>query len=294
MKYPLGSIILLAVCSIVVEAASPAIQVAYTRLDNGHWQVWMAGADGGNARRVTGSAWDKRCLRACGAASSLLLRDNEGKLHRLEVAGTLRDTLLDLDFEVVKDFDFATPAGFLIASYAPNALDNVCIWHVAGEGQPRHLLVPDPYLNETPRWLPGASNQFLFAKSHAGKSQLYVCDLASQKSGLLLKSGPSSACDPCPSPDGKRVVFCGQARASIDLWICSGDGADVHELYRGPGLVTEPAWSPDGAWVYFATWDGKNFRLARIRPSGEGFRLISPEGADCRCPVALNTTKDHE
>jgi hypothetical protein len=285
----------LVVCSAGAETVSAAFQVVHTRLDNGHWQVWMAEAGGANPRRITTSTWDKRCLRAGGTANALLLRDNEGKLHRLNFAGALSETPLALDFEVIKDFDYSPRAGFLIASYAPNALDNVCVWHTAGEGQPKRLLIPDPYLNETPRWIPGSSNQFLFAKSHAGHSQLFVSDLARPKATSLLQSGPASANDPCPSPDGKQVVFCGPGRASIDLWICSISGTDVHVLYSGPGLEAEPAWSPDGAWVYFTTWDGTNFRLARIRPSGKEFGFVSPEGVDCRCPVVINITGEkHE
>jgi hypothetical protein len=279
---------LLALGSIFVQSARAGFKVAHTQLDKGHWQVWLAEADGANPRPITVSAWDKRCLRAGGTAGELLIRDNEGKLYRLNLDGARNETPLALDFEVIKDFDYDAQAGFLIASYAPNALDNVCVWHLAGVGQLRHLLIPDPYLNETPRWIPGGSNQFVFAKSHAGQSQLYLSELAHPKATLLLKSGPPSASDPCPSPDGKAVVFCGQGRTSIDLWICSINGADARELFSGPGLEAEPAWSPDGAWVYFTTWDGANFRLARIRQTGKEFGFVSAKGIDCRCPALVN------
>jgi Tol biopolymer transport system component len=276
-----------------IEGTSGAQRIAYTRLDNGHWQVWMANADGANPHRITASPWDKRCLRV-GGTNALLLRDNEGKLHRLVLAGGARETPLPLDFEVIKDFDFNPRAGFLIASYAPNALDNVCIWQVTEEGQRKRLLIPDPYLNETPRWIAG-SNQFLFAKSHAGQSHLYVSEIAQPKPLPFLRGGPLSSSDPCPSPDGAQVAFCGQGRTSIDLWICSSSGSDVHELYSGPGLEAEPGWSPDGAWVYFATWDGKSFRLARIRPTGKEFGLLSEQGVDCRCPLVITVTgENHE
>jgi Tol biopolymer transport system component len=276
--------LLLLVCS--SSRAITAPRLACTRLNQGHWQVYVANADGANPRRVTDSPWDKRCLRSAGDGKTCLARDNEGKLHRLDLSGS-GDTVLNLDFEVIKDFDFNPQSGFLIASYAPNALDNVCVWHVAREGQQKRLLIPDPYLNELPRWLPGGT-QFLYAKSHAGRSQICVAELAEPGGKTLLKQNLSSASDPCPSPDGSKVLFCAQGRSSIDLWICAVTGADAHELYSGPGLEAEPAWSPDGRWAYFTTWDGSNFRVGRIRPDGSEFEMVSPSGVDSRCPLVIN------
>lgn len=263
-----------------------AAGLACTRLDEGRWQVWLAEPDGTNARRVTDSPWDKRCLRVGDAPNTLLLRDNEGRLHRLGFAGSALDATLALDFEVIKDFDFDPHQGFLVASYAPNALDNVCIWHVPREGGAKRLLISDPYLNESPRWL-RAGGRFLFAKSHAGKSHLCISELAQPKPKDFLSRPMASASDPCPSPDGGKVLFCAQGPGSVDLWICSGTGADARPLYAGPGIEAEPAWGPGGDWAYFTTWDGNNFRLARIRPDGNDFAFVSPGGVDCRCPVVI-------
>ncbi len=284
---------LLLVAMFGTAVASGAVRVAYTRLDNGQWQVWMAEAAGANPRRVTSSPWDKRCLRAGDGANLLLMRDNEGKLHRLDLADKT-DAQLALDFEVIKDFDVNPRSGYLIASYAPNALDNVCLWQVPVALRSKRLLIPDPYLNESPRWFPDG-NSFLFVKSHAGRSQLWVSDLAQVKARAFLQHPFGDASDPCPNPDGTRVVFCGEGRTSMDLWICSNTGANIRELYAGPGLEAEPAWSLDGEWVYFTTWDGQNFRVARIRPTGKEFTYISTAGVDCRCPVVISAMgEQHE
>ena len=290
----LSVLLLLSALWVSVGPVGAAVRLAYTRLDGGHWQVWSSEASGDKARPVTSSAWDKRCLRAGGRTDLLLLRDNEGKIHRLDLTRGGAESAVSLGFEVVKDFDFSPENGFLVASYAPNALDNVCVWHVPREGQPKRLLISDPYLNETPQWFP-KGDRFLFAKSHAGRSHLCVSELAKPKAGVFLKRALSSASEPRISPDGMQVVFCGQGGASIDLWICSADGTEARELYAGPGLETEPSWTPDGEWVYFTTWDGKNFRLARIQPTGREFSFVSAQGVDCRCPVVINMTgENHE
>jgi Tol biopolymer transport system component len=264
-----------------------AASLVCTRLDQGHWQIWLADPDGSNPRRVTATPWDKRSLRPGDAPGTLLLRDNEGRLHRVDLAHGGSDTTMALGFEVIKDFDFNPRLGFLIASYAPNALDNVCVWHLPREGGSRRLLIADPYLNELPRWL-ASGDRFLFAKSHAGKSRLCLSALAPPKAEDFLSAAVSSASEPCPSPNGTQVLFCAQGSASMDLWICSGSGAQARQLYAGPGLETEPCWSPAGDWAYFTTWDGKNFRVARIQPNGDAFGFVSPASVDSRCPVVID------
>jgi len=138
-------------------------------------------------RRAGGPA---RSLRPGDAPGTLLLRDNEGRLHRVDLEHGGADSTLALDFEVIKDFDYNPRQGFLIASYAPNALDNVCLWHLPREGGSRRLLIADPYLNELPRWLP-SGDRFLFAKSHGGKSRLCLmtANFLSRSTGTRNSSG---------------------------------------------------------------------------------------------------------
>lgn len=266
--------------------AGAAVALAYTRLDTGHWQVWLANPDGTNARRFTESPWDKRSLRAVPGEAQILLRDNQGQIYRLDATPPAREAKVDLGFDVVKDFDFRPRAGWLIAAYAPNALDNVCIWQVSADGGQKRLLIPDPYLNETPRWLEGAES-ILFAKGHAGKSWLCVSRTAHPKAEILVGEGFRTVSDPEISPDGTRVVFCGKKEKTVDLWVTSLKEPAAKRLHQGSSLEAEPSWSPDGAWIYFSSWNGINFRLARIRPNGADFGYLSPEGMDCRCPVVL-------
>lgn len=79
-----------------------------------------------------------------------------------------------------------------------------------------------------------------------------------------------------PSPDGTLVVWA-QTKARMDsehsedvtqLWLAHADGSARFQLTRNEKSSTNPAWSPDGKWIYFtSTRLGKN-DLYRIPPNG--------------------------
>jgi Tol biopolymer transport system component/imidazolonepropionase-like amidohydrolase len=71
---------------------------------------------------------------------------------------------------------------------------------------------------------------------------------------------------PASSPDGQRLVF----EAVGQLWIMDLPGGVPRpltgELPRGVQLT--PAWSPDGKWIAYATFDSGIGHVMKIRPEG--------------------------
>lgn len=268
-------------------AAAPASpSVAYARCSNGSWQIWTSNLEGQDHRPAPLSVDDPRTLRAVPGASRLLFRDNQGRLFQWDPPQTQTVPVRLPDVEVIKDFDLDPARGCLVATYAPNALDNIRIWWFSPDHQEKRLLIADPHLNEMPRWIPGQS-AFLFVKAHQGRSQICRASFERPRPRILFGDAFATATDPAPDPAGRRIAFCRETPNGIDLWIAPIEGGSPSALYAGPGLEAEPCWSLDGQFIVFASWDGLHFRIARIRPDGADFRWISPPGADCRYPAVF-------
>lgn len=82
--------------------------------------------------------------------------------------------------------------------------------------------------------------------------------------------------DAVPSPAGEMIAF-----SSLDrLWTANMDGTDPREvLHDDVGLIAQfPAWSADGEWLAFTSWDGDSGSIYKVQPDGDELtRLAASE-----------------
>jgi TolB protein len=136
----------------------------------------------------------------------------------------------------------------------------------------------------------------VYASSSGGLYQLMKLDVASGNT-QPLETDTASATAPAFSPDGMTIAFEGRAaeNAASDIYTVAAAGGAAVALTAsadagGSGRDAGPAWSPDGATLYFASdrsgtfdlWsmnrDGSNLRA---RTSGTGLLgrpAVSPDG----------------
>ena len=72
--------------------------------------------------------------------------------------------------------------------------------------------------------------------------------------------------DGAPSPGGGRIAFTALDR----LWVADADGGNPRRLTGDDRSEHFPAWSPDGAWIAYSTWDGEQGHLYKARADGAG------------------------
>ncbi|HNP36757.1 MAG TPA: S9 family peptidase [Woeseiaceae bacterium] len=94
---------------------------------------------------------------------------------------------------------------------------------------------------------------------------------------------------PGVSPDGSQVVYTLRTtdmaanKGRFDLWLSSIDGKDTRQLTDYEGNETDPAWSPDGRFIYFLSSEGKTTQVWRIAPKGGDAKQVT------RLPVEVGT-----
>ncbi len=203
-------------------AASPdGTQIAFERSVKGKTQIFVADADGTNARQVTGRKGQAGC--GCGA------------------------------------FDPTwSPDGTQLAYSGTNGFGNRGIYLMTlATGETRLLTheIGDAF-EVTPSWAP-RSDRIAYAgggwqEEPAGGGQIYAIPVEGTRPPFLLLADRPGAVDPSWDPSGTSIVFTANVKGGTALFVASTDGSNDR-----PRRLTDatddasPSWSPDGTQVAF-------------------------------------------
>ena len=88
--------------------------------------------------------------------------------------------------------------------------------------------------------------------------------------------------DAVPSPDGSRLAFVALDR----LYVMDADGGTPRRLTEGAVGEFQPAWSPDGEWIAYATWsDREGGHISKVRARGGSVQRLTSRAAYYQQPV---------
>lgn len=177
-----------------------------------------------------------------------------------------------------------SPDGRTIAYTANLAEGRYELYLMNADGSnPRRLLKQDFAYNWGASWSPDGA-QILFASNQSGMSQLYVVGLDGENPRQLTFEGNNFLGD--WSPDGKRIAFTSDRSESGDneIYVMNADGSQVEQLTDNEVDDAAPAWSPDGKYLAYHSYEQGVFNIHLYDFAARRTRPLTREALATRLP----------
>jgi Tol biopolymer transport system component len=146
----------------------------------------------------------------------------------------------------------------LLAIVAAGVL-KVAPWGVRREPAPVVLRneqwTSQPRVEQFPSLLPPDGKYIVYAGQESGNMDIYVKSTSSPDAtpNNLTKDSPADDDEPAVSPDGEQIAF-RSSREGGGIWVMGIGGEGAHRVTPvGETAAFNPAWSPDGKEIAYAT-----------------------------------------
>jgi len=156
---------------------------------------------------------------------------------------------------------------------------NVSLYVVNVDGSGRYKLTP----GERPVWSP-KGDLIAYDSCQGTDCGIFVVKPKGQGVRQVTKDAGGNA---AWSPDGKKIAYCSSVDGDSEIWIVNLDGSGVKQLTKNTGNDTNPAFSPDGNYIfYLSDQNGKAWALRVMRADGSDIKTLRQVGTAPRWQFA--------
>jgi TolB protein len=267
MKKICSMVWMVAVCLLLPHAATSASpsEIAYARLTDGYWQLWIYDVDAKSHRQVTTSPVDKRDP-VWTPEGAILFRTHAHHLYEIKPGGA-EMPIFSRSWPALDPAWSPDRKRVALAGLRTDVKDESAIWVLSDGGKTRRIVTRGPDLRTHPTWSPD------------GKSIIYVHSLGTEGSSLVRMASDGSgeqellrdafhSIHPQWSPDGRSIAYATNRSGDYELIVRDLETGTEKQLTNAPGLDVRPCWSPDGRRIVFSTFRRDRLEIWTMESDG--------------------------
>jgi Tol biopolymer transport system component len=150
------------------------------------------------------------------------------------------------------------------------------LWEAGGEGAAPVVRASDQW-HLYPQPSPDGT-RLAFVSTRSGSQEVWLSARDGSSVRQLTRFGRAWLRMPRWSPDGSQLVVSAAVRGQADLFLIDAAAGRVTPLTRDPGDEVAPAWSADGARVYFGQRVDGVWQVVSLRADGADRRVETRDG----------------
>ncbi len=224
--------------------------IAYASGRDGGSNVFIAGTDGTNQKKLTDSNTAKEPCLSKDRAKITYADYGTGKdaqtdqLYVMNPDGTDKKQITDGPMAKLQPKWSPDSRKIVFIRFSAGNNNDICVINPDGTGLA--ALTDNKFHNESPSWSPDGK-KIVFQSTRAGRTSIFIMDADGKNEIQLTKySGDKKDETPCWSPDGRKILF---SRDTM-FYTINADGTDEKQMYcKQSGK--QAVWSPDGKHIAF-------------------------------------------
>jgi len=235
--------------------AAKADTIAYSRLTDGYWQIWVMNSQGQNKRQLTASPFDKRDSEGFSQGKKIGFRTANGELYIINSDGTDEKEILKKYGSINNPSFSRVKEEVVFVRFDPQLIDKSNIWKSDLKGENALMLTRGVALKYQPNLSPAADKVVFVQADQVNQSHhlwIMSADGADARQLTFGKKGFDHL--PAFSPDGKTVAFSSnRENGNYEIYLIDVDSGASQRLTNDSALDTHPAFSQDGKRIAFVS-----------------------------------------
>ncbi len=254
--------------------------IAYSRLTDGYWQIWVKDLTAGSERQLTFSKIDKKNPAWSENGKWLIYRTNNGEFFLIDKQG-LNEKRLLAKLGYLADPNWLSDKQLLFVRFRSDLKDDSDIWaaNLEDEGKVK-VLNDEAGLQYNPD-ISQDGKKIAYVSGHKPEEhEIWVMDFAGKNRQKLTEN---TYYDICPrwSPNGKEIVFASNRSGNYEIWMMNSDGSGQKMLTNLGGFNTTPVWSADGEKIVFGSNKNGSFEIWVMDKNGKNLTQLTKGGQCC-------------